>query len=171
MNKYIVLLRSLNVGKKNKIKMDDLKSALIDDGFFQVQTYIQSGNIVLESELDASEVKMLVEDILYEDFDIDTRCKVILQSDLKKCIDEELYEEFFGERVFISLCDPDFPFEVQTMNEKEDIVILEVHDNVIITCTKIIDGRTPDVNFFLEDLSKAGAITRNTKVIKKLLEM
>ncbi|MGL5021495.1 MAG: DUF1697 domain-containing protein [Mycoplasmatales bacterium] len=171
MNKYIVLVRSLNVGKKNRIKMEILKAALIGDGLFDVKTYIQSGNIVLESELDANEVKMLVEDILYEDFDIDTRCRVVLHCDLKECINEELYEEFLGERVFISLCDPDFKFEVETMNEKEDIVILEVHDNVIISCAKIIDGKTPDVNYFLENLSKAGTITRNTKIIKALLEM
>jgi len=43
--KYIALLRGVNVGGKNKLPMDKLKTALIAGGFMDVSTYIQSGNV------------------------------------------------------------------------------------------------------------------------------
>ena len=46
----IALLRGINVGGNNIIKMADLKDCLQDDGFNIVQTYIQSGNVVLQAE-------------------------------------------------------------------------------------------------------------------------
>ena len=47
---YIVLFRGINVPGKNKLAMVDLCELLIDLGFQNVQTYIQSGNIILTSE-------------------------------------------------------------------------------------------------------------------------
>ncbi|HEY4391871.1 MAG TPA: DUF1697 domain-containing protein [Paenibacillus sp.] len=47
---YIALLRGINVGGKNKIKMADLKRILTESGLKRVQTYIQSGNVLFESD-------------------------------------------------------------------------------------------------------------------------
>ena len=44
---YVVLLRGINVGGHNKLKMADLKSSLAALKYQTVQTYLQSGNIVL----------------------------------------------------------------------------------------------------------------------------
>lgn len=49
MYKYLALLRGINVSGKNKILMQDLKSLCESLGWVNVQTYIQSGNIVFES--------------------------------------------------------------------------------------------------------------------------
>jgi uncharacterized protein (DUF1697 family) len=49
MNTYIALLRGINVGGKRKILMKDLKELLLALGFENVQTYIQSGNVIFES--------------------------------------------------------------------------------------------------------------------------
>ena len=49
MYRYIALLRGINVGGQKKIVMKDLKSLLTAAGFEAVDTYIQSGNIVLSS--------------------------------------------------------------------------------------------------------------------------
>jgi uncharacterized protein (DUF1697 family) len=46
MVRYLALLRGINVGGKNLIKMTDLKACLEDDGLQDVVTYIQSGNVV-----------------------------------------------------------------------------------------------------------------------------
>lgn len=46
---YIALLRGINVGGKNKIKMADLKRMLESIGLSRVETYIQSGNVLFES--------------------------------------------------------------------------------------------------------------------------
>lgn len=46
---YIALLRGINVGGHNKIKMADLRKMLEHMGLARVQTYIQSGNVLFES--------------------------------------------------------------------------------------------------------------------------
>ncbi|NEW07639.1 DUF1697 domain-containing protein [Paenibacillus sp. SYP-B3998] len=50
MTVYIGLLRGINVGGKNKIKMVELKMLLETKGFTHVQTYLQSGNVLFISE-------------------------------------------------------------------------------------------------------------------------
>ncbi|MHB9054926.1 MAG: DUF1697 domain-containing protein [Paludibacteraceae bacterium] len=47
---YFTLLRGVNVGGNNIVKMNDLKAAFEDMGFSHVKTYIQSGNIIFSSE-------------------------------------------------------------------------------------------------------------------------
>ena len=54
MNTYIALFRSINVGGKNTLKMKDLVSLMEALGAKQVKTYIQSGNVILESTNDPS---------------------------------------------------------------------------------------------------------------------
>lgn len=49
MQTWIALLRGINVGGKNKLAMADLRRELEALGFERVRTYIQSGNVVLES--------------------------------------------------------------------------------------------------------------------------
>ena len=50
MNTYIALLRGINVGGHNRLPMRDLVSLLEALGLHNVQTYIQSGNVVFQSE-------------------------------------------------------------------------------------------------------------------------
>src|SRR5690554_1069136 len=51
-NIYLALLRGINVGGNNIIKMVDLKKSFEDIGFTGVKTYIQSGNVVFETEFE-----------------------------------------------------------------------------------------------------------------------
>ncbi|WP_373810377.1 DUF1697 domain-containing protein, partial [Porphyromonas loveana] len=54
MTRYIVLLRGVMPTGKNRIpKMADLRDMLEREGFLHVRTYIQSGNIVLDTDLNA----------------------------------------------------------------------------------------------------------------------
>ena len=50
MTTHLALLRGINVSGHNMIKMDALKTALENIGFQNVQTYIQSGNVFVDSE-------------------------------------------------------------------------------------------------------------------------
>ena len=43
---YLALIRGINVGGKNIIKMDELKSIFVNMKFSDVETYIQSGNVL-----------------------------------------------------------------------------------------------------------------------------
>ena len=50
MNRYIALLRGINVGGKNKIAMPALRAAFEKTGFSNVSTYINSGNVLFSAE-------------------------------------------------------------------------------------------------------------------------
>ncbi|MDL2217495.1 DUF1697 domain-containing protein [Christensenellaceae bacterium OttesenSCG-928-M15] len=50
--KYVAFFRGINVGGKNKVKMDELKRLFSDCGFSDIKTYIQSGNVLFQSDQD-----------------------------------------------------------------------------------------------------------------------
>jgi uncharacterized protein (DUF1697 family) len=52
MSKYVAFLRAINVGGNSVMKMDDLKRMFKSFGLDEVQTYIQSGNVIFESTED-----------------------------------------------------------------------------------------------------------------------
>lgn len=47
---YIAFLRAVNVGGNKKLKMADVRAAIESIGLHQVQTYIQSGNVLFDSD-------------------------------------------------------------------------------------------------------------------------
>jgi uncharacterized protein (DUF1697 family) len=58
---YIALLRGINVGGKNIIKMADLKRLFEKIGLLEVQTYIQSGNVLFKSNEKEEQLRKKVE--------------------------------------------------------------------------------------------------------------
>jgi uncharacterized protein (DUF1697 family) len=50
MTRQIALLRGINVGRHNRVAMGDLRALLVKLGYGDVRTYVQSGNIVLDSD-------------------------------------------------------------------------------------------------------------------------
>ena len=49
MESYIALIRGVNVGGKNSLPMKELTTLFLSQGYKNVQTYIQSGNVVFQS--------------------------------------------------------------------------------------------------------------------------
>ena len=66
--RYIGLLRAVNVGGKNTIPMADLRSALQDIELDHVRTYIQSGNMVFDSDLTEDAVQDRIEHQIQQRF-------------------------------------------------------------------------------------------------------
>jgi uncharacterized protein (DUF1697 family) len=50
MERRIALLRGINLGPRNRIAMPALREALAEAGYGDVRTYVQSGNVVLDSD-------------------------------------------------------------------------------------------------------------------------
>lgn len=67
---YVALLRGINVGGHNKIKMAALKGMFQSMGYKRVQTYIQSGNVLFESEEDADSLRQRIEEEIEKVFSI-----------------------------------------------------------------------------------------------------
>jgi uncharacterized protein (DUF1697 family) len=61
---HIALLRAVNVGGTSKLSMSDLKALCEKAGFTDVQTYIQSGNVLFRSDLSADDAGKVLNDAL-----------------------------------------------------------------------------------------------------------
>ncbi|HSX28373.1 MAG TPA: DUF1697 domain-containing protein [Candidatus Saccharimonadales bacterium] len=72
MRTYLLLLRGVNVGGKNKISMAELKRCLEALGFSGVTTYIASGNVIVQSDKQPNEIKAIVEAALPKTFKLDS---------------------------------------------------------------------------------------------------
>ena len=46
---FVAMLRGLNVGGRKKVLMADLRKSCEELGFEQVQTYVQSGNVIFKT--------------------------------------------------------------------------------------------------------------------------
>jgi uncharacterized protein (DUF1697 family) len=80
MNQYVALLRGINVGGKNLIKMTELKACFEALGFKNVRTYIQSGNVLFNAdETDRARLTSQLEDALSMTFSYTSR--VVVRSD------------------------------------------------------------------------------------------
>jgi uncharacterized protein (DUF1697 family) len=67
---YVALLRGINVGGKNLIKMPALKACFEANGFEDVATYIQSGNVLFASrDTSTADLTGRIEEMLAEAFD------------------------------------------------------------------------------------------------------
>jgi len=75
---YLILLRGINVGGKNKVPMAELRACLENLGYTHVLTYIASGNVIVQSDKHADEIKHQIEAILPTTFKLDSELIKIL---------------------------------------------------------------------------------------------
>ncbi len=64
MSIYIALLRGINVGGKHRVNMAELTRVLQEAGFSNVRTYIQSGNVLFESDRKEAEQREKMEQVI-----------------------------------------------------------------------------------------------------------
>ena len=84
---YISLLRGINVGGQKKIKICGLQVLYESLGFNQVKTYIQSGNLVFNSDINrAEEIEKLIEEKIKEVFNLDVSVIVRTRNEFKQII-------------------------------------------------------------------------------------
>ena len=76
---FVALLRGINVGGKNMIRMSSLKDSFERMGFDDVTTYINSGNIIFKAqEGDARKLERNIEAMLAREYKLE--CKVVVRS-------------------------------------------------------------------------------------------
>lgn len=85
--KYLALLRGINVGGNNIIKMVDLKKCFESMGLTDVVTYIQSGNVIFTSS-EKSQAKLIttIEECLSKKFNYKSKIVLITNEHLEKTV-------------------------------------------------------------------------------------
>ncbi|MEO1711785.1 MAG: DUF1697 domain-containing protein, partial [Bacteroidota bacterium] len=86
MTQQVLLLRGINVSGKNKLKMADLRAGLVELGFEDVMTYVQSGNVVLKSALEPGESAAVVQTWIKETFDYEVTVQGYSAADFRSIL-------------------------------------------------------------------------------------
>lgn len=88
-HQFVALLRGINVGGKNLIKMADLAACFQSLGFTQVHTYIQSGNVIFSTpETDKSRLSGLLEETLSKTFDYNASLVLRSEQEVREIVAE-----------------------------------------------------------------------------------
>lgn len=85
--RYIALLRGINVGGNNLIKMIELRNSFARMGFSDVETYIQSGNVVFSArQTNKPKLTALIEKALSEAFSYESKVVVVSDSEMERVV-------------------------------------------------------------------------------------
>lgn len=90
---YIALLRGINVGGKNMIKMAELKKMFEGLGLHRVQTYIQSGNVLFESEENDIVLRKRIEEEITAVFGLSIIVVLRTAEELKKIVADNPFSD------------------------------------------------------------------------------
>ena len=173
MKTYIVLLRGINVGGHKKTPMAELRELLTKSGFEGVKTYIQSGNIILQSVDDNSKIESQVKDAIQSHFGFDVPVIARTSIEFKRIFDGCPFSEVKKESSYFVLLSktpsPELVDEVmKTTYENEEFQII---DDCIYFYSSVGYGRTKfNMNSFEKKLNLK-ATSRNYKTMVKLMAM
>ncbi|HZL10800.1 MAG TPA: DUF1697 domain-containing protein [Prolixibacteraceae bacterium] len=178
MPKYVAIFRGINVGTGRKVPMVDLKVLCAKLGLVNVQSYIQSGNIIFE--LAKPEAIVALEESLHlaisETFGFDIPVILRTSEEMEKSsstnpflkekdVDiEKLHLTFLREVPAPELIEKIKAF--QFLPDRYEII----GNDVFVYCPNGY-GRTKITNDFFEKKLKVQATTRNWKTVMKLLEL
>ena len=170
MKKYIVLLRGINVSGKNKLPMEELQGLLNDLGFQNVQTYIQSGNIILESAEGKSLTCNKIKEGIQNKFGYDIPVIARTIPEWKKAIAKYPFPTENTKIVaFVFLNKKVYETKIDVKGIDEDKYLID-NDMVFIHCPSGF-GKTKLANKLFEKKLNVTATTRNYNTTLKLLEL
>jgi uncharacterized protein (DUF1697 family) len=175
--KHLALLRGINVSGHNIIKMDNLKSILEKSGFLNVETYVQSGNMFVETEDEnAQSVGFTIKQEIAKHLGFDVPVIVISKGDLEKCLTnnpffkekdvdtKKLYVAFISKELNSSAIN-----ELKISQFKPDEVFIDA--NRIYMKLETGAGNTKLTQKYIEKKLNVIATTRNWNTVNKLIEL
>lgn len=177
MNSYISILRGINVSGQKIIKMDALCNAYKDLGFENVKTYIQSGNVIFQSDKsNQNEIGRIISKKIETQFGFEVPILIMNIQELKEIIRNnpflndksmdisQLYVTFLSSKPELD------KFEVIKNGKYNGEQIEMINKAIYLFCPNGY-GKTKLSNTFLENKLKVTATTRNWKTTLELLSI
>lgn len=172
---YIALLRGINVGGHRKIRMADLKAMFERLGFENVQTYLQSGNVVFSDTVSHEERSERIEAAILEEFGHDVSVMVFSQVVFSEIADSNpLLSKNEVDPAFLHVT---FLCEAANGGIAQDTIPLKGNEaaelkfgHYFLYCPNGY-GRTKITNAYFEKALKVSATTRNWKTVQALKDM
>jgi uncharacterized protein (DUF1697 family) len=174
--KYIAFLRAVNVGGHNKIKMDDLKKLVVSLGYRDVETVIQSGNLIFEtSERNIKSITDKTEKKLKEFMKKEIKVFVRKNSELLKIVRDNPFGKTKADDkaktyVFFMYEEPSAGIKIPFKSASGDVnVFKKIDQNVFIIVNKT-PGKASSPNNLIEKTFGIPATARNWNVVCKIVE-
>ncbi|WNM18138.1 DUF1697 domain-containing protein [Flavobacterium capsici] len=175
--KHLALLRGINVSGHKMIKMEELRKALESIGFTNVSTYIQSGNVFVDSdEESAAKVGFLIKQEIYKTFGHDVPVIMVTKDDLQACLERN---EFLNEsdvdlkKLYVSFISSELPENMITQLNLNFIEPdkIQLDGRRIYLKYDISPAKTKLDNKWIEKSMNVVSTTRNWNTVNKLLEL
>ncbi|RCW48841.1 DUF1697 domain-containing protein [Paenibacillus prosopidis] len=177
MTVYIALLRGINVSGQKIIKMEHLRAVFKEMQFKQVRTYIQSGNVVFETEeQDTSLLEKKIEQKIEQVYSFQVPVMVRTSRELELIVEQnpiDITELSANEKIYVSFLSQEPNIEaVQLLKTFEsDIDDFHVHGREVYILIRAGYGESLFSNNFLEKKLTVSATTRNWATVNKLIAM
>ena len=177
MNTHIALLRGINVGGKNIIKMDMLKQCFVAMGFPDVKTYIQSGNVVFKTaDTDKTKLIEIMENKLLEMFSIEIKTMILTADELMETVENA--PENFGSQPDKFRYDVWFMLPWMTVTEimshiclREGVDFVQAGKNVMYTSRLTSEMNKSYLQKIIQTPFYKSVTIRNWNTTIKLLKM
>lgn len=173
MNTFIVLFRGINVSGQKKIKMAELKKHLQDIGLASVETYIQSGNLIVQTTWDVATLNQTIIKKIEKEYGFSVELITKLPADLHNIIQKNPYSQKDLQRLYVTFLSQiptnDKVLALRQVDYYPEEYVL--HNDVIYFYSPFGYGKAKMNNNFFENKLKVSATTRNWKTVNKLLEM
>ncbi len=174
---YIAILRGINVTGHNKLPMADLRSQLTKLGYENIQTYIQSGNVMFEcKQTKPEELAEQIAQLIKKAWNYDVPVIVFEPDYLEVVIKSSPFMN--GRSADITKLLITFLAEEPQTENIERLKSYDYQPDEIVIDKKVVYlfcpngyGKTKYSNNFIENKLKVAATTRNWKTCNKLLEM
>jgi len=177
MIKYISILRGINVSGKNIIKMDELRKLFELLGFTDIQTYIQSGNVLFNSR-SSNKTKMIsqIKDSINKKSGYDVKVLIKTKDEIEKVINQNPFLKFDNvdiKKLYVTFLEriPEKEFiDSLIPNKKTNDVYKIIGTEIYLYCPGGY-GKTIFSNNYIEKKLRLKATTRNWKTVNKLLQL
>ena len=169
---YISLLRGINVSGQKKILMADLKSLYEELGFTNVQTYIQSGNVVFEyQKITTVKLQEMIFEKIKSHYDFEVPNLILAPSEIEEALNNNPYQNI-EKPYFTFLSENPKQENIDVLNSIVfDNEIFELKGKVLYAHYPNGAGRAKLNNNLIEKKLKVKATSRNLNTINKLFEM
>ncbi|MFK7749364.1 MAG: DUF1697 domain-containing protein [Kordia sp.] len=167
---YIAILRGINVSGSKKLPMAELRELLAKLGFENIQTYIQSGNVVFKSsQKDQEKIGSQIAEAIKKQYDYEVPVLVKTIAQWKTAIvNNPFTEEDISKQAitFLASIPEETTIDIDGKGDQFKIV----HSEVYLYCPNGF-GRSKLSNNLFERKLKTQATTRNWRTIYKLLDL
>jgi uncharacterized protein (DUF1697 family) len=172
---YICILRGINVSGHRMIKMDALRQLFAGLGFINIQTYIQSGNVIFQSKnANLQKLETIIAEAILKKYNFDVPVLLKEAGELRQIIksnpfikDKQKDSAYLHVTFLSDNPDRDKFHNIKKEQYKPDEFQL-IENNIYLYCPNGY-GKSKLTNSFWETKLKVTATTRNWKTTNELL--